>query len=619
MAKKMAHIKNFIFLIIFVLIISFISGDTSRAYADETTVDYSKYYYMQLSKEAKFIYDTLLDNIDATKTGDFQITRPISTDMFNVLKKDGNTIVQSAIDAFDRDHPEVFWIEISKIQMKFKSDMIIFEPTDIGNNSAFIDDYAFSELPEESFYNDYIAADSILNDIQLQVEGMSAYEKVKYVHDYLVQNNDYNSDISTASSKAYKSISAIIGNIDNENSPVCEGYARAFKVICDELDIPCVIVSGDAEVEDDHLGHMWNYVKLDDKWYVVDVTWDDPVMISGSYEDLPLEKKYEYFLVGKEKEKLTHTPWNVFVDKEDYTFSFDYPSVYPLDYGDETPLYSITITKYSNGVITTDVDNEEYVIPGTKVNIHLEIKDGMKLIENSLKVNGKAIADMYFIMPSEDVVITAAFMTDTSSTDKETEKNEDENTKEPGSNEDAPSKPTKEPDKEPDDKEEENNKNPSETVEPEESDKKPIDTSKPTVDKEENGDKIEDKPQNSVPPNKPAEDNKEDLKNEPSQKEDKDDKESDVILVEDNFDVTNPLADIKIINKAAISMSNKDVVYSYQTLLNDKNITFYIGNAKWSDTEIKNIISSEYLVKDDSDAYTLQILVSLSYTNICSV
>ena len=66
-------------------------------------------------------------------------------------------------------------------------------------------------------------------------------------------------------------------------SVVCEGYAKAFKYILDSLEIECILVSGTAKNSSNKLDdHMWNYIKLNNHWYGVDVTWDDPIIIGGS-------------------------------------------------------------------------------------------------------------------------------------------------------------------------------------------------------------------------------------------------------------------------------------------------------------------------------------------------
>ena len=81
-----------------------------------------------------------------------------------------------------------------------------------------------------------------------------------------------------------------------KNKVVCEGYAKAFKYLLDSLKIECILVSGTAiNSSGESESHMWNYVKLDDKWYAVDVTWDDPIIIGGRN---PNNLRHDYFLKG---------------------------------------------------------------------------------------------------------------------------------------------------------------------------------------------------------------------------------------------------------------------------------------------------------------------------------
>ena len=85
MKKTINRIKNFIWIILAFCIIPYLFNDVSKVYADEAkSTDYSRYYYNQLSGEAKLIYDALYSNIDNTLTGDFSIDVPIDN---AVLKK----------------------------------------------------------------------------------------------------------------------------------------------------------------------------------------------------------------------------------------------------------------------------------------------------------------------------------------------------------------------------------------------------------------------------------------------------------------------------------------------------------------------------------------------------
>ena len=67
-----------------------------------------------------------------------------------------------------------------------------------------------------------------------------------------------------------------------EGKAVCEGYSKLFQYLCYCYGVNCTTVSGTAKEGD----HMWNAVKLNGNWTMIDVTWDD------AEEELRL---YSYF------------------------------------------------------------------------------------------------------------------------------------------------------------------------------------------------------------------------------------------------------------------------------------------------------------------------------------
>ena len=74
---------------------------------------------------------------------------------------------------------------------------------------------------------------------------------------------------------------------------VCEAYTKAYLYLCTAAGLECLFVSGETNEP-----HAWNYVKLHDSWYAVDVTWDD-----GNSKYF----KYEYFGLSEESMSLDHT------------------------------------------------------------------------------------------------------------------------------------------------------------------------------------------------------------------------------------------------------------------------------------------------------------------------
>lgn len=127
-------------------------------------------------------------------------------------------------------------------------------------------------------------------------EDTSTYNKILYIHDYIVGNTVYDESLNSAHS-AYGSM--IVGK------SVCEGYARAFGYICSKAGIKTVNVVGRATADDGHTeNHMWNRVYLKKQWYDIDLTWDDPVM---PYVE---NKSYKYFLPGSATFANSHKPCN---------------------------------------------------------------------------------------------------------------------------------------------------------------------------------------------------------------------------------------------------------------------------------------------------------------------
>ena len=127
---------------------------------------------------------------------------------------------------------------------------------------------------------------------------MSTIEKVKTVHDYLVKSTTYDTSYYSKNDSHEH-----LSNILNEKRAVCQGYAVAFYVFMNELDIQCSLVSGYAGED-----HAWNAVKMDDgKWYFVDVTWDDPIINGSSSYPNGDNLSYTYFLCTNSFISRSHT------------------------------------------------------------------------------------------------------------------------------------------------------------------------------------------------------------------------------------------------------------------------------------------------------------------------
>ncbi len=131
---------------------------------------------------------------------------------------------------------------------------------------------------------------------------MSAFEVAQALHDYLVRNCVYDLSAETATTPtiAHSAYGALVNN-----KAVCQGYALAYKLLLARAGIPVVYVQSDT------MNHAWNMVQMDDCWYHVDVTWDDPVYSDGTDTGFDAEVSHEYFLRADStmKNSLGHSGW----------------------------------------------------------------------------------------------------------------------------------------------------------------------------------------------------------------------------------------------------------------------------------------------------------------------
>ena len=112
-----------------------------------------------------------------------------------------------------------------------------------------------------------VKADAIISKIIKP--GMSEAKKELAIHDYIVANTRY--DVENFENDNIPKSSHNIDGVLLNGTAVCEGYAKTFKFLLERVGIESIIVVGP------EINHAWNIVKIDDEYYHVDVTWDDPM------------------------------------------------------------------------------------------------------------------------------------------------------------------------------------------------------------------------------------------------------------------------------------------------------------------------------------------------------
>ena len=359
-------------------------------FADNESVQPLEWPYLEFTveiSEKNRLKDTDLSSLDA------KIPAVVSTPYFALL----------------RDHPDVtMWTSGSKTSAIRKSISGKYTLTSVDYTLLGYEDYGD---PKGMYDQLRRVVDNF------EPEGETLYEKLVSIHDYICKMDTYIMGAPYCDS-AY---GALVGR-----KSVCEGYAEAFKLLCDNAKIDCILVTGLSRIDPNkpRETHMWNIVRMDDgKWYAVDATWND----AG---DIP--KNYEYFLVGSdtvtrnlkfsESHKVSYNFENIEDDSVKTISSFEYPE----------------LSKERYDISTAGSQSSQYVYGGSKTyhynfldDLQKEIYDKMlaaikgNMPSNSSKTPTPAATDdMVTTAPDETTTLkettTAETTTEALTTEAET-------------------------------------------------------------------------------------------------------------------------------------------------------------------------------------------------------
>ncbi|ARD48883.1 DUF5050 domain-containing protein [Sporosarcina sp. P33] len=191
--------------------------------------------------------------------------------------------------------------------------------------------------------------------------GMTEYEKVKAVHDYVVLQTAYDYDNylkNTIPRESYTMYGVLVNK-----TAVCNGYGLAMVYLLNELGIDTIYVKSTPA-----MNHGWNKVKIDGRWYSLDVTWDDPV------PDRKGKVSYGYFLVSDSQLAKTHSWNNAGLPKATDT-RYEYMSgmwtsdtengwIYYANSGDDVKIYKMKTDGSANQKVANVRANELVVHEG---------------------------------------------------------------------------------------------------------------------------------------------------------------------------------------------------------------------------------------------------------------
>lgn len=233
---------------------------------------------LALSENDVLFMRSLMENIaNRTETVDIDEKWNMTAEHF------GELINSCLASILQNEYPELFYFSG---KMGYKSD------SETGLLKSVALEYSMSE-------DEILSANALIEAELAKIESMisedmSSLEKTLLVHDYIVANYEYDSSYQNRS--LYEMV--------KDKTGVCQGYSYLFKYVMNNIGIECI------NVPSDDCNHMWNKVKIDEEWYNIDLTFDDPTPNKST------NISHDYFLLTdnelKAADPVQHYKWNAY-------------------------------------------------------------------------------------------------------------------------------------------------------------------------------------------------------------------------------------------------------------------------------------------------------------------
>ena len=242
------------------------AGDGDRI-NDSYNPDAYAYYYQQLNDLEKAIYNKLMTTAEGACDVEFPKTE-FGSDLTSF-----STAYDRALIAISNDHPifRMYWSSGSGVEEK--EDFYLITLTENSAKTSYLLDKCNYKL--NSIVN-RVDADA---DMYTKVREMTTILWTETQYDWMGAM-DYASGTETRAVLDHCAIGLLA-----YDTAVCEGYADAAKIICDELGITCISVG--------NAGHGWNYIQMEDgAWYGIDFSAVRPI------ENESAENVKDFILLG---------------------------------------------------------------------------------------------------------------------------------------------------------------------------------------------------------------------------------------------------------------------------------------------------------------------------------
>lgn len=267
--------KKILYFVIFILLFSL-----TFYYKEDILIYYNK--YLSNAKQVP----TSLEKNEYYRNYNFKYVA--NTDNFTPNTKQDilniyYTIINSGMENFTFYCPDTYETCLDDVKD------IAYNKTVLSNINDFVHPYNSFNQIETSFdslgeinikvIHNYTEEMEIILDYKIDeiiknkiTDDMDTVNKIKIIHDYIINNTKYDQNRSDKNIFEYKSNNAY--GVLIEGYGICSGYTDSMMLFLEKLNIKSYKVSSE--------NHVWNKVFINNNWYNLDLTWDDPVNSDGS-------------------------------------------------------------------------------------------------------------------------------------------------------------------------------------------------------------------------------------------------------------------------------------------------------------------------------------------------
>ncbi len=308
-------------------------------------------YYAQLDANEKAIYDAMVSAdadtmnivvdlpVELTARSDSPAKAMVMLD--DIVRSD----VDNAFDALMLSEPLAYWGWVVS-SVKWETNLSI--SGNVASVSSVSFEISYIRYPVDPATGEFQGIEKMLADLNAAVnsfhtDAATVRDKVLDINNYLVNLVTYDPGAGDSVMESRYAHDAYGALVDPNHYAVCDGYSKAFQLLCMKEGIECIVVLGTGMPISDIpvvVNHAWNYVKMDDgQWYAMDVTWNDDendmFLTLGGTGNL-------YFLKGNAFFN-THQP-GIFLGSGLVTYPFNSPPLSILGYDEYE---AINMEKYS--------------------------------------------------------------------------------------------------------------------------------------------------------------------------------------------------------------------------------------------------------------------------------